>query len=134
MQSIIKLKNPILIDGKSVSEITYDTNEITSQLYAEADTKRRVAAGVKNVTIVPAAEFDFALYPYVGFAAAIAVNPGYTFEDMARVKGADLMAFASVGRDFLLGSEESPQSGSDNVSETTPEPSTPASQNSNESQ
>ena len=134
MQNTIKLKKPITIDGKQVSEISYDADEITAVLYAEADAKKKVAAGMKNVSISPAVEFDFGLHLYMGFAAAIAVNPGYTFEDLERVKGADVMAFSNVGRNFLLQSDTSEESSSDERSEATAKPSTQAPQTSNESE
>ena len=134
MQNIIKLKKPITIDGKPVSEITYDADEITAVLYAEADAKKKVAAGMKNVSISPAVEFDFGLHLYMGFAAAIAVNPSYTFEDLERVKGADVMAFSNVGRNFLLQSDTSEENNSDERSEATAKPSTQAPQTSNESE
>lgn len=134
MQNIIKLKKPITIDGKQVSEISYDADEITAVLYAEADAKKKVAAGMKNVSISPAVEFDFGLHLYMGFAAAIAVNPSYTFEDLERVKGADVMAFSNVGRSFLLQSDTSEENSSDERSEATAKPSTQAPQTSNESE
>ena len=134
MQNTIKLKKPITIDGKQVSEISYDADEITAVLYAEADAKKKVAAGMKNVSISPAVEFDFGLHLYMGFAAAIAVNPGYTFEDLERVKGGDVMAFSNVGRNFLLQSDTSEESSSDERSEATAKPSTQAPQTSNESE
>ena len=132
MGNSIKLKNPILIDNKPVSEITYDGNEITAVLYAQADAKKKVAAGMKNVNISPAVEFDFGLHLYMGFAAAIAVNPAYSFEDLERIKGRDVMAFAEVGRDFLLELDTSDESSSEKQSEPTAEPTTPASPTSNE--
>ena len=129
----IKLKHPIQIDGKLVHEITVNTDDITAALYAEADTKKRIAAGTKNVAIVPAVEFDFGFHPYIGFAAAIAANPGYTFEDLERVHGMDVIAFGEVGRNFLLQSEDAPSKTSDEQSATTAENSTQAPSNSNES-
>lgn len=66
MKNTLKLHNSITIDNKQVSELTYDTNEITAMLYAEADAKRRIAAGVRNVAIAPAVEFDYGLHLYLG--------------------------------------------------------------------
>lgn len=126
MQSILKLENPILINGKNVSELTYDTNEITPLLFAEADAKRKLAAGAKNVAITPAAEFDYGLHLYLGFAAVIAVNGNIDFSDMERVRGADVVDIMAVGRNFILKSEEQPQANSDEQSEITQEPTTQA--------
>ena len=134
MKGILKLENPILVDGKSVSEVSYDTNEITAALFAEADMKRRMAAGTKNVSIIPAAEFDFALHLYLGFSAIVAVNPSCSFEDMARIHGSDIIEVMDIGRNFILKSDASRQSNSDEQSGTTAEHSTQAQQTSNENE
>lgn len=123
----LKLKNPIKIDGKDVNELTYDINEIDALLFAEADAKRKAAAGLKNVAISPAIEFDPGAHLYLGFAAIIAVNRNIDFSDLERMKGADTMAVTKIGRNFTLSSEEASQENdSDERSETTPESTTPA--------
>lgn len=127
MKGTIKLKKPITINGNQVAELTYDTEEITAALFCEADTRRRIDAGVKNVAIIPSAEFDFGLHPYLGFAAIIAANPGYDFADMGRISGPDLLDLMAVGRNFILRSEGSEQKTSDEPSEITAEHSTAAS-------
>ena len=126
MKKIINLKNPILINNKMVSEISVDPEEITTALYAEADYRRRIASGAKNAAFVPLYELDFGLYPYIGFAAAIAINTEYSFEDLERIHGSDVIAFTEVGRTFLLQSEDAQSSASGEKSETIPEPSTQA--------
>ena len=134
MKDILKLKNPIVVDGKTVSEMAYDTNEITAAQFAEADIKRKIAAGTKNVAITPAAEFDFSLHVYLGFAAIVAANPSVDFSDVERIHGADLVNVMDIGRNFILQSEVSTPETSDEQSETTAEPSTQASQTSSESE
>ena len=135
MTNILKLKNPILIDGKTVSEVSYDTNEIDGILFATAESKRKAAAGMRNATITPAAEFDFGLHLYLGYAAIIAVNQAYTFEDVERIKGRDLVEVMAIGRNFMLRSEEEqPESDSDEPTETTPESTTRAQQSSKKSE
>ena len=129
----LKLKNPIKIDGKEVTELTYDANEIDGILFATAESKRKAAAGMKNTTITPAAEFDFSLHLYLGFAAIIAVNPSYDFSDVERMKGRDLVEVMSIGRNFMLKSEAArPASASDEPTETTPESTTQARETSKE--
>lgn len=132
MKKTIDLQNGILIDGKTIQSVSYDTNEITPALFAEADARKKIDAGMKNVSIAPAAEFDFGLHMYLGFAAAIAVNPGYAFEDLARVHGADIIAFMEIGRNFLMKSEDSQQNNSGEQSETTADTTTQVSQTSKE--
>lgn len=118
----LKLKNPIMIDGKEVTEVTHDINEIDGVLFATAETKRKSAAGMKDAVISPAAEFDFSLHLYLGFAAIIAVNPGYDFADVERIKGADVVKVMAIGRNFMFASEkQSTPKDSDEPTETTPE-------------
>ena len=129
----LKLKNPIKIDGKEVTELTYNANEIDGILFATAESKRKAAAGMKNTTITPAAEFDFSLHLYLGFAAIIAVNPSYDFSDVEKIKGRDVVDVMSIGRNFMLKSEaEQQENDSDEHTETTPESTTQARETSKE--
>ena len=83
IKGTLRLKNPIMINGNEITEVTYDSNEIDGILFATAESKRKAAAvGRKDISIAPAAEFDFSLHLYLGFAAIVAVNPSY-----ARVGG-----------------------------------------------
>ena len=129
----LQLKNPIMIDGKKVAEVTYDSNEIDGILFATAEAKRKSAAGMKNVSISLSAEFDVGLHLYLGYAAIIAVNPDYDFSDVERIKGRDTVEVMAIGRNFMLASEQEQQeNGSDVPTETTHESTTRARQNSKE--
>ena len=139
MAEILKLKNPIKIGTEKglaeVSELTYDANEIDGVLFATAEAKHKAAAGMKNISITPAAEFDFGLHLYLGFAAIIAVNPSYDFSDVERIKGPDVKKVMDIGRNFMLASGgEQPANGSGEHTETTPESTTQAPQSSNENE
>ena len=123
----LPLKNPVMIDGKEVKEVTYDSNEIDGILFATAEAKKKAAAGMKNTTITPAAEFDVGLHLYLGFAAIIAVNPSYDFSDVERIKGRDVVEVLAIGLIFFLRSELGQQENdSGEPTETTPESTTPA--------
>ena len=131
----LKLKNPIMINGNQVTEVPYDSNEIDGVLFAMAEAKRKGAAGMKNASITPAAEFDFGLHLYLGFAAIVAANPSYDFSDVERIKGHDVVAVMAIGRNFMLASDkEQPESDSDAPTETTPESTTQAQQSSKKSE
>lgn len=131
----LQLKNPIMIDGKEVTEVTYDSNEIDGILFATAEGKRKAAAGMKNTTITPAAEFDFGLHLYLGFAAIVAANPRYDFSDVERIRGRDVVEVMAIGRNFMLASDQEQQENdSDEPTETTPESTTQAPQSSKESE
>ena len=135
MLDTLKLKNPIMIDGKEVKEVTHDSNEIDGILFATAESKRKAAAGMKNTSITPAAEFDFGLHLYLGFAAIVAVNPSYDFSDVERIKGHDVVEVMAIGRNFMLASDQEQQpNDSDEPTETTPESTTQAPQNSKKSE
>lgn len=123
----LKLRNPIMIDGKEVNRLTYDENEITGVLFATADVKKKAAAGIKNLSISAAPEFDTGFQLYLGFAAIIAVNPAYDWSDLERIKGHDVVEVMGIGRNFMLKQDEDSQgSGSEEPTETTPESTTPA--------
>ena len=126
MRGIIKLSNPILVNGKELTELQYNTTEINGALFCEADAKRRIAAGAKNVAIAPAAEFDYGLHLYLGYAACVAAAPQLDFADLERIHGTDVVEFMSVGRNFIMKSEDAQQSNSDEPTETTAEPTTQA--------
>ena len=126
MKGIIKLANRITVNGKELAELKYNTEEITGVMFCEADAKRRIAAGTKNVSIAPAAEFDYGLHLYLGFAACIAADPSIDFSDLERIHGADVVEIMAVGRNFILKSEDSAQSISDEPIETTAAPTTQA--------
>lgn len=131
----LKLTNPIMINGVKVTEVTHDSNEIDGILFATAESKRKAAAGMKNTTITPAAEFDFGLHLYLGFAAIVAVNPSYDFSDVERIKGHDVVEVMGIGRNFMLASgQEQQENDSDEHIETTPESTTQAPQNSKKSE
>lgn len=125
MKNTIKLDNPVQINGKSYDELTYDISEITAQAFAEADARKLSASGSKNGNAAGAAELDYGLHLYLGFAAIIAINPEIDISDLERVRGYDVMKIMRIGRDFISGKSEEPYTpdSSDAQSETTPEPS-----------
>ena len=128
------LKKPIMINGEEVKELTYDANEIDGMLFANAENKKKKAAG-SNMSISPAAEFDFALHLYLGFAAIIAVNPSIDWSDLERIKGHDNVEVMKIGRNFMLGSDEASQeSDSEKPTETMEGSITPVKQTSKKSE
>lgn len=127
MKGTLNLTKPVLVNGKKVDELSYDTDEITAALFAQADACKRMTGGRNAAAMVPAAEFDFSLHLYLGFAAIIAVNAQYDFSDLERISGNDLLDVMGIGRNFMLRSEDLPQSSSDEPCEIIAEPSTLAS-------
>ena len=129
----IVLKNAIDINGQRVSELTYDENEITGLLFATAEAKKKGNSG-GSLSISPAAEFDFALHLYLGFAAIIAVNQHIDWSDLERIRGKDIAEVMRIGRNFMLGvsDEDSQEKDSEKLIEISAESITQVSETSNE--
>lgn len=132
MDKII-LKNPIKVNGKTVAELPYDANEITPAGFAEAEYRKTRANGSKGAPSSAAVELDYSLHLYLGFAAILAVCPEYDFNDLERIKGADVMEVMKVGRNFIIASAgKSTDESSESASEITPASITQESTDSNE--
>lgn len=124
----IKLKKPITINGKKIEELTHDINEITPASFAEAELKKSQASGSKGTPTAGAIELDYSMQLYLGFAAIIAVNPNYDYNDLQRISGPDVMSVMRIGRNFIIASaaESSEAEESESASETTPASTTQA--------
>lgn len=105
MNNVIKLDSPIKVNGKELSELTFNYFEITNDLYMEATLKSARIGNTVNTS--PVREFNEALVFCFGKAAIIAVNPHISWEDLEQLKGLDLLRVANVGRFFITGRQES---------------------------
>ena len=121
MEKII-LRTPIMINGKEVKELTYDTAEITAGQFCEAEAYRFAASG--NKPVFTTYEIDSGLHLYLGMMAIIAVNTHIDVKDLERIKGPDMIQLARIGRNFILtgAGMESDQNSSGDLSEITPGP------------
>lgn len=132
MKEELKLKTPIEVNGKVVSELQYDFEEITCELftmasnYADAKTLRANQQGRPSAVIM---EQNVSFHMYLGMTAIIAVNPEIDITDLERIKGFDLIHLTTLGRNFIAGRSEEilDQSGLEKPSEVTPESTTPGS-------
>ena len=128
MKGTVKLKNPVMINGKPVDTLNYDTNEITAAAFAQADSNKLAQQQHKG-NMAGAVELDFALHIYLGFAAITAISPEIDMSDLERIKGPDVMEMMKIGRNFITERSEETSSPelSEDVSETIQEPFTPQS-------
>lgn len=129
MRESIHLSKPIEINGKQYSELTYDCNEITAEMFNRASVLSASAGkqtGEANLSVM---ELDSSLHMYLGMMAIIGVNSEIDIQDLKRIKGMDIVKIVRVGRNFITGSVEEnlEESSSDEPSDGTPEPSTPVS-------
>ena len=128
MKNKINLTSGVLVNGKTIKELTYDAEEITPDQYAQADKLRAVKMKSNNKADISLnlAEFDYTFHFYLGCMAIIAVNPEIDILDLERLKGSDIFKVGSIGRSFLL--QSAAASGNEisaELSETTAEPTTP---------
>lgn len=107
MKETMTLKHPIDINGKKVKALVYDTDEITGQMFIEADSRLQTDKSSSKTTST-VGELDRGLHLYLGFAAVIAVNPEIDYSDLLRLKGVDVLNIVTVGRGFFFSSSEEP--------------------------
>ena len=119
MKEELVLSTPIKVNGKSVSKLSYNTDEITAEMFSEAALESEAAATGKGIGTVM--EVDSILHMHLGFKAIIAVNPEIDENDLMRIKGKDIIRITRIGRNFITKSavEESEEESSDEQSETT---------------
>ena len=79
MKGTLKLKKPILINNKEVTELIYDTDEITIALMAEAEAHKLKLVGPEVVSV---AETDNCYHLFLGMAACVAAMDKVIFEDL----------------------------------------------------
>lgn len=133
MKKTLTLDSAIKINGKDVTELTHDAQEITAGQFTEACARSASIDKTKSFSF-KLRENDYALHFYLGIMAIIAVNPEIAVEDMERVKGFDSLKIADIGMLFTLrrSGEASKENNSDEQSETTPNTSARAQSNSKE--
>lgn len=127
MKGNIELKKAIMIDGKEVKNLTYDTDKITVELYLRALSHAIImSGGITGANI----KLDAGAHLVLGMYAVIAENPKYDITDIERVSGSDIFQFVDIGMAFIIGREELIAEPSEKQSETTPKPSTQTSSSS----
>ena len=126
-ENILKLENPITIDGKQRSEFVCKPEEITIEQFDKIDA---LCASGRKPNEVVMAEFDNARYRYVAMMSIVAADPSIDIEDLRRIKGCrDIESLRAMGRNFTFGALEelSEANPSEEQSEATAGSSTQAS-------
>lgn len=128
-----QLNTPITINGKTVKQLSYDTNAITVGLFAEAEARKLKATTSKAGGSAGALELDYSMHLYLGIMAIVAVNPEIDVSDLERITGPDITQLMRIGRNFTTRKSEEPseRDNSDEPSEITLGPSTPLPNTSN---
>ena len=129
MKKTIDLKQPLMVNNKKLTQLTYDFDELTcddfstAASYAEAKNFKANQAGRPSILMM---EQNENLHLYIAFMAIIAANREIDILDLERIKGYDILQVTSVGRLFTLGrlEEAFDQSNSEEQSENTPDDTT----------
>lgn len=124
MSKILVLDTPININGKPVSELAYDGQKMTVDLYLSACARAAAAtaSGGASAASMKIKEVDYILHFYIGCACVIAANPEIDFADLERVSGFDVLDLTNIGSFFIYRKSAEPfgESDSENSGETTP--------------
>ncbi len=117
----IKLRNKLLVNGKTVEKLNYDTEEITVEHFAKAEGLKAQSLQKQSGTMMvsPVAETDYSMHLYLGFMAIIACDDSIDINDLKRIKGHDLKKVMEIGRNFMLNSEEDTTDKEESIDELT---------------
>lgn len=101
----LKLAKGFYNDGILVSELAYDLDEVSSDLYIQADTKasqKKMENGGAKFTV---SNFDDVSRLYYGWACILAAKENekysFDFDNISLLKGPDIKRVANLGSTFL---------------------------------
>lgn len=109
MVEILKLKNPIKINGEEVNEVTYDFEALTPDDMGEAE--KRMIQNKKTPAQIE--EFNYTWHSYLFAAAAVKANPQNDVSDYRRLQGSDAVAARKLARNFIMAAEDGEEKTSD---------------------
>lgn len=120
MSKKITLDNPITINGKKYTELSYNIEGITGQQFCDA-CSLAASKGQKGLSI-GVRENDYKLHFYLGIMAIIVAHPEIDVAELENVTGFDILRISNLGRFFIfMKSEETlEENNSEEPSEPTP--------------
>lgn len=122
----IKLRQPLKVNGKDVTELKLDFDAITPEGFIRAEALSNAKRSNQGAS-ASLAEVDYGFHLYLAFEAAVCADPSVDIADLERITGRDLVQLMQAGRFFALGADgDSTESGSDGPSESTPTSTAPA--------
>lgn len=123
---VIKLINPLKVNGKELAELSCDMDAIDAEGFIRAEALANAKRNNEGST-APLVEVDYGFHLFLAFEGVKAAMPEVDTTDLERVKGRDLVKLMQVGRFFALGADGgSQESSSDAPSESSQESSTAA--------
>ncbi len=111
----LKLRKPLMVNGKELKALTYDVDELTINHITRAEACKSKMGGAAVISV---AQADFTLHVCIGMQAVIVKNPDIAEEDLMRLKGYDITQLASIGTSFFV-PPELPENNSEKQQEVT---------------
>jgi len=102
LKGVLKLKNPIMINGEEVKEINYDFNALTLQDMINAE-KYLTDEGCVTITTE---ELNMSWHSMLFCYMASKVNKGTSPHDYLRLSGRDAIRARELAKNFLLGLDD----------------------------
>lgn len=123
----IKLKTPLKVNGKDLTELKCDMDGVTVEGFIRAEALSNAKRENRGMS-APMTEVDYGFHLYLGFEGIMAADPSIDISDLERIKGGDIVKIMQAGRFFAIGADsgDSGESGSEAASENTPTSSTQA--------
>ena len=106
----IKLLKPVKINGKEVTELTYDIDAVTADDMVNAEAELNTANMSNGKTSSALPETSPAYQFYYAARAIIACNPDIDIEDLKRVSAKDFIKIKRIGQDFFTDTAEEEES------------------------
>ena len=95
---ILKLRKPLLVNGKEKKELKYDFEELTAQDMDRAGKYLKDDGSYINV-----AELDAGYHYKIFCIAVMKQDPEISVTDMSRLSGVDYLTASRRSRDFFIG-------------------------------
>ena len=106
MKETLILKNPIKVEDEEVKVLEYDFDLYGMSEHERANSLRSKQNRGSSESVQ---EIDYTYHLIIGrIIIDKTMAPRVTYEDLSRLKGADIFQVQRIGRDFLLGSAELP--------------------------
>ncbi len=115
----IFLQKPLKVNGKDLTQLNYDIDEISIEHVSRAEAEKAKILGKNAVAGIKVAQTDLLLHLHLGFQAIMICQPEIDIEDLKRIKGYDLTQIAGIGTRFFIPPTSQHQENSEKSQEDT---------------
>ena len=97
----IVLVNPLKVNGKDLTTLSYDISKISINDLADIEKERSQMLGTQAGTIFRVMQNDNLMHTLLGMHAVIKCNPEIDINDLKRLEGYDLYQMSLIGMSFF---------------------------------